>query len=125
MRLQQECFIPIGALDALHLQQESSPLSSSTIAYAYDALGRLNSRTVAGEVAETFGYDAIGRLTSHASDLGSFALSYLGQTGQITQRQLASSTLATSWSYLANSGDRRLAGIANVGLSASQFSNYS
>jgi hypothetical protein len=35
----------------------------------------------------------------------------------------AGSNLATSWSYLANSGDRRLAGISNAGLSASQFSN--
>jgi RHS repeat-associated protein len=32
--------------------------------------------------------------------------------------------LSTSWSYLANSGDRRLAGINNVGLSSSQYSNY-
>jgi RHS repeat-associated protein len=121
----QYAYIPVGALGALRLQQESSPLASSTIAYAYDALGRLASRTVAGEGAETFGYDAIGRLTNHASDLGSFALSYLGQTGQITGRALASSTLATSWSYLANSGDRRLAGIGNVGLSTGQYSTYS
>ena len=121
----QYAYVAVGALGALRLQQESSPLLNSTIAYAYDALGRLSSRTVTGEGAETFGYDAIGRLTSHAHDLGSFTLAYLGQTGQIAGRQLASSTLATNWSYLANVGDRRLAGIANVGLSASQFSNYS
>ncbi|HXM70358.1 MAG TPA: peptidase C39, partial [Thermoanaerobaculia bacterium] len=118
-------YVPVGALGALRLQQESSPLPSSTIAYAYDALGRLSSRTVAGEGAETFGYDAIGRLVSHASDLGSFALSYLGQTGQITGRQLAGSSLATTWSYLTAYGDRRLAGISNVGLSTSQYSTYS
>lgn len=63
-------------------------------------------------------------MTGHASDLGSFTLSYLGQTDQITQRQLLNSTLSTSWSYLPNSGDRRLASINNVGLSASQFSNF-
>jgi hypothetical protein len=33
--------------------------------------------------------------------------------------------LATSWSYLPNSGDRRLASIGNAGLSTSQYSNYS
>src|SRR6185312_7489947 len=49
---------------------------------------------------------------------------YLGQTGQIASRQLASSTLATTWSYLDNTGDRRLAGIANTGLTAGQFSNF-
>jgi len=39
-------YVAVGALGALRLQQESSPLASSTIAYAYDALGRLASRTV-------------------------------------------------------------------------------
>ncbi len=81
-------------------------------------------RTVQGAGAETFHYDAIGRLTTHASDLGSFTLSYLGQTGQMTGRQLASSTLATSWSYLNNTGDRRLSGINNVVLTAGQFSTF-
>jgi YD repeat-containing protein len=59
--------------------------ASSTISYVYDQLGRLASRTVQGQGAESFGYDAIGRLTSHASDLGAFTLAYLGQTGQITR----------------------------------------
>jgi RHS repeat-associated protein len=118
---------PVGALGALQLQQEASPLPGSAIAYAYDALGRLSSRTVASSGAETFQYDTIGRLDSHASDLGSFSLGYLGQTSQITQRQLlpVTSNLATSWSYLPNSGDRRLASIGNVGLSSGQYSNYS
>jgi len=98
--------------------------TSSAISSAYDALGRLSSRTVAGAGAETFGYDAIGRVTTHASDLGSFTLSYLGQTNQITGHALASSTLATTWSYLTNTNDRRLSGINNVGLSAGQFSTY-
>jgi YD repeat-containing protein len=103
-----------------------SPLPNGAIAYAYDALGRMSARTVAGSGAETFQYDAVGRLVSHTSDLGSFSLSYLGQTEQIAGRQLLpiTSNLATSWSYLPNSGDRRLASIGNVGLSTSQFSNY-
>jgi RHS repeat-associated protein len=116
--------VPVGSLGALQLQQESGPLANSAIASAYDELGRLASRTVQGAGAETFQYDAIGRLTTHASDLGSFTLAYLGQTRQMTGRQLASSTLATSWSYLNNTGDRRLAGINNVGLTAGQFSTY-
>ncbi len=118
-------YVPVGGLGALQLQQESGPLANSVIGYAYDELGRLASRTVAGAGAESFGYDPIGRLTSHTSDLGAFTLSYLGQTNQITQQQLASSTLSTAWSYLPNSGDRRLAGISNVGLTTGQFSTYS
>lgn len=117
-------YAPIGSLGALQLQQESGPLANSAIAYTYDALGRPASRIVAGGGAETLGYDPIGRLTSHTSDLGAFTLGYLGQTSQVTQRQLANTTLATAWSYLPNSGDRRLAGINNIGLTAGQFSTY-
>jgi RHS repeat-associated protein len=117
-------YVLVGTLGALQLQQESGPLPSSAITSAYDALGRLSQRTVQGAGAETFQYDAIGRLSVHTDDLGTFTLGYLGQTGQITSRQLASSTLATAWSYLNNTGDRRLAGIANTGLTAGQFSNF-
>jgi RHS repeat-associated protein len=122
----QYSYVPVGSLGALKLQQEASPLPSSAITYAYDELGRLNSRTVAGAGAETFAYDTLGRLSGHTSDLGSFALSYLGQTEQITQRQLlpATANLETNWSYLNNVGDRRLAQIANVGLAAGQFSTF-
>jgi RHS repeat-associated protein len=123
----QYSYVSVGSPGALQLQQEASPLPNSAIAYVHDSLGRLASRTVAGAGAETFGYDAIGRLMSHSSDIGSFALSYLGQTPQIAERQLlpVTSNLATSWSYLPNSGDRRLASIGNTGLSTSQYSNYS
>jgi RHS repeat-associated protein len=120
----QYSYVPVGSLGALQLQQESGPLANSAIAYAYDELGRLASRTVGGQGAETFQYDALGRLVTHASDLGSFTLGYLGQTGQLTSRALAGSTLATTWSYLPNSGDRRLSGINNTGLAAGQFSNF-
>jgi YD repeat-containing protein len=62
-------YVPVGSLGALQLQQEASPLPNSAMAYAYDALGRLNSRIVDSSGAETFQYDAIGRFVSHASDL--------------------------------------------------------
>ena len=120
----QYTYYPVGSLGALQLEQESSALPSSSIEYSYDELSRLTSRMVASQGAETFSYDAIGRLTGHGSDLGAFTLGYLGQTGQVTARELANSTLATTWSYLPNSGDRRLAQISNVGLSAGQHSTF-
>jgi RHS repeat-associated protein len=120
----QYAYVPAGTLGALQLSSEASPLAASTVSYLYDELGRLSSRTVQGAGAETFSYDAIGRLVGHAHDMGSFTLGYLGQTGQITSRALASSTLATTWSYLTNTNDRRLSGINNTGLTAGQFSNY-
>jgi YD repeat-containing protein len=39
-------YVPPGALGALRLQQETGPVA--TIAYGYDALGRLASRNVGG-----------------------------------------------------------------------------
>ncbi|MFC6046949.1 hypothetical protein ACFPYM_03770 [Methylobacterium hispanicum] len=37
------------------------PRCAWTIAYAYDALGRMRSRTVSGSGAETVAYDTLGR----------------------------------------------------------------
>jgi RHS repeat-associated protein len=120
----QYSYQPVFSLGALQLQQEISPLASSAIAYTYDELGRVVSRAVAGAAAETWQYDALGRITNHGSDLGQFTLSYLGQTSQVTSRQLTGSTLSTNWSYLPNSGDRRLAGIGNTGLASGQYLNF-
>lgn len=113
--LQSECFTATGAVDCSH-----------TIDYAYDELGRLSSRQIAGGGPETFGYDAIGRLVDHASDLGAFKISYLGQTSQRTVQQLLpqTSNLNTTWSYLDNTHDRRLAGVGNAGLAAGQYTNF-
>lgn len=93
---------PVGSLGALKLAQEESALPNSAIAYTHDALGRAVSRNVAGAGAETFGYDSIGRLTSHTSDLGSFTLSYLGQTGQIATRAPARTGLSAPQSLAAS-----------------------
>jgi RHS repeat-associated protein len=120
----QYSYVPVGTLGALQLQQETPPLANSAIAYAYDALGRVGSRSVTGAGTESFQYDTLGRLISDSNDLGTFTLTYLGQTGQITARQLANSSLATSWTYLPNSGDRRLAGISTTGLSAGQSTGF-
>lgn len=46
-------YYPVGSLGALQLEQESGPLPNSTIAYAYDELGRLGSRTVREPEQET------------------------------------------------------------------------
>ena len=117
-------YSPVGKLGAMQLQEEKGPLANDTIDFTYDPIGRLASRTVSGTGAETFDFDAIGRLIGHSSDVGSFTLSYLGQTGQLTQRQLSGTTLSTTVSYLPNSEDRRLAEISNVGLSSGQYSTY-
>jgi RHS repeat-associated protein len=114
-QLAQECLTASGSTSCSH-----------TIAYGYDALGRPASRQISGSGPETLQYDAIGRVNNHFSDLGAFQISYLGQTTQIKVRQLlpATSTLKTTWSYLDNTHDRRLSGIANTGLTSGQYTNF-
>ncbi|EJB01774.1 RHS repeat-associated core domain protein [Rhizobium leguminosarum bv. trifolii WSM597] len=116
LQLQTECFTTNGASGCSH-----------DITYGYDELGRMASRTISGSGPETFQYDAIGRQTNHSSDLGAFELGYLGETPQLTTRQLlpVNSNLKTAWSYLDNIHDRRLAVIANTGLDTGQFTNFS
>jgi RHS repeat-associated protein len=114
-------YVPVGALGALRLEQESSPLPDGKITYAYDPLGRVVSRTVGGASPETFQYDAIGRLIGHTDALGKFAISYLGETGQMIGRHLVGRRVATAWSYLSNTDDRRLAEIDNKFPNERQF----
>jgi RHS repeat-associated protein len=114
-------YVPVGSLGALRLQLEAGPIGA--IAYAYDALGRISRRNVAGNI-ETFQYDGLSRLTGHIDPLGQFSLTYLGQTGQITGRTQTSAAAYpahTVWAYLANTGDRRLAAIASAGMRAFSF----
>jgi len=120
----QFAYVPVGTFGALQVQQEATPLASGTISYTYDGLGRVSSRTVQGSGAQSFAYDAIGRQIGDTNELGAFTLAYLGQTGQITSRALASSNLATTWTYLPNAGDRRLASISTTGITAGQYSTF-
>ncbi len=120
----QFSYVPAGTFGALKIQQETTPLASGTITYAYDALGRVASRTITGSGAESFQYDALGRLTNDTNDLGTFTLAYLGQTSQLASSSLAGSSLAMTLSYLPNSGDRRLSGISTAGLSSGQYSTF-
>lgn len=116
----------VGEVGGLLVSQSSGPLAAATIDLNYDELGRVVSRTVAGSGPEGFQYDALGRLSSHTSDLGTFAYSYLGQTGQMVARSLNGSgaMLKTTWNYLSNVDDRRLSEVDNFGLTASQYSKF-
>jgi len=108
----------VPVLGALQVQTETQPLAS--IVYGYDPLGRLASRQVSGNGPEGFGYDELNRLTSHS--LGSFTLGYNGDSGQITSR--ASTKVDTTWAYLPNAMDRRLASIDTTWLAAGQFTQF-
>lgn len=106
--------VPTGSLGGLQLARETGPLPDSVVIYGYDALGRIASRG-AGKVTEDLQYDAIGRLVQDTNPLGTFTISYLGETAQPTERQVNGGSPIT-WGYLGNIGDRRLASINNDNL---------
>ncbi len=112
---------PIGSLGALKLLKEYGPYTNDSIAYQYDALSRLVSRTVDTNT-ETFAYDALSRLITHGTALGTFNLGYLGQTGQLTSQQISTGTVGTIYAYDSNTNDRRLMSITNSG--ATRSFNY-
>jgi len=104
---------PVGSFGALQLAGETHGTPSTKITYGYDALGRMTSREVAG-AKESIAYDALGRPVRHASPLGAFGYTYLGETDQLSRR--GTKTFVTQFQYEGNTGDRRLAGIINSGL---------
>jgi YD repeat-containing protein len=106
---------PVGALGALRLAAETGPDgAAATVSYGYDALGRVTSRTVAG-ASETIGYDVLGRVASLTNPLGSFAETWLGDTGQPFSETLLGGAAGTTWSWLGNQSDRRLAALTYSG----------
>jgi RHS repeat-associated protein len=108
----------IGAPGALQLAREAGPFTNDAIAYAYDPLSRLASRTVDSNT-ESFAYDKLSRLITHGTALGIFNLGYLGQTEQLTSQQISTGTVGTTWQYDTNTNDRRLKAINNSGATRS------
>lgn len=98
------------------------PLTDDTIAYAYDALGRVASRSIGG-VPMTQTYDALGRVVNVANVLGSFAYGYEGTT-----TRLASIDLPGGWrtllEYFDGTGDRRLKSLRHLRPDASPLSRH-
>lgn len=115
-------YVPIGTIGALNVASEDGPYGNDTVSYSYDALGRVATRTIAA-ATETYAYDAIGRPTSHSSQLGTFTMSYLGATSQLTRRENAG--VSNRWVYGGNLVDRRLLSVGTVGAFSSNDSRRS
>lgn len=109
----------VGTNGALGLDTEDGPFSNDTVAYGYDAAGRVSSRTIPGGSAESLTYDLLGRLSTHGTDLGSFTYGYLGNSGQVTSRTVGS--IVTSLGYDTNTNDRRLLTISTTGAVGRNF----
>lgn len=91
---------------ANRLATKDGPLANDTIAYQYDALGRLATRTVAGS-PETWTYDEVSRVTQCVNALGTFNYGYEGATRRPVSMTYPNGVLST-WSYYDHLGGHRL-----------------
>lgn len=106
-------FHPVGVLGANRLAQEVVPTPNATMAYSYDALGRLASRSLDG-LTENFQYDNLSRLSQDQNPLGTFAYTHLGETDQVASQESKDSPLRVLYRYESNTDDRRLKAILNL-----------
>jgi len=92
----------------------TGPLANSTVAYQYDALGRMTGRTINGSANSlTIGYDSIGRRVTESNLLGTFTTAYVNNTHRVQSVSLGSGP-STQYSYLGNTQDKRLGEIDNL-----------
>ncbi len=107
----------VGIAGALQLTAEDGPFAHDRITYSYDGLGRVTQRIIDG-TGDSTAYDVLGRVITHSGPLGTFALSYLGQTNQLARRSVQQITGAhwdTTWQYGDNLHDRHLTAITHSG----------
>ena len=111
-----------GSLGAMQVASVDGPLTNDTITYDYDELGRPVGRAI-NSVGLTLAYDALGRLSSETNPLGMFGYTYVGATGRVATRTYPNGQ-TTSYSYLGNTGDRRLQTIHHRKPDASTLSKF-
>lgn len=99
-------------LGAGRLASIDGPWSNDTIAYSYDELGRVNSRSV-NSVAQTTDYDSLGRVTEIQNPLGTFVYNYVNYTERLSSIELPNGQ-TTEFNYFNNAGDQRLEEIKNL-----------
>jgi len=108
-------------------------LSSGTISYLYDELGRVVNRKINGATNDaSWTYDAAGRLDSWANPLGTFDPTYVNETaGSNTyygSSRFASITLplglSTAYQWEPNTGDFRLKEIKHLDPSANVIEKF-
>jgi RHS repeat-associated protein len=92
-----------GRLASVNGQQ-----SNDTIAYTYDELGRVVTRTLNG-ITTTSGYDALGRLTTLTDPISPvpFTYTYVSTTDRVQSVTYPNGQVST-YAYHPNSGDHRL-----------------
>ena len=92
------------------------------IAYGYDELGRLLSRSFQG-ASNRVTYDSLGRIHTATNLLGALPYNFVGVTERL-DNVLYPNGQRTNYVYFANSGDKRLQRIQNLTLASSNLSKF-
>ena len=82
--------------------------ANDTLAYTYDQLGRVATRTLNAVGSVVNGFDGLGRAMSQVNGLGTFTTSYVANTGRVDHGDLGNGQ-RVQLSYLRVAGDDRLA----------------
>jgi RHS repeat-associated protein len=118
-------YVSVGSLGGLQLLTITPPFNNSTVTLGYDNVSRFQSYAVSGWT-DVYSHDSLGRILTHATPVGAFSYTYLGQTDQPIGRSatVGSNTFSTSWGYDTNTNDRRLLTITNSGVTRSFTLGY-
>ena len=97
-----------GQLGAGHLATVDGPLPNDVVAYGYDELGRVTSRSINSSLnTMTWTLDALGRVTTEANVLGTFTYTYDGTTSRLATVAYPNGQTST-YSFLPAIQDHRL-----------------
>lgn len=116
-------YYAVGVPGAGHRKRIHGPGAHDQLAYTYDGLGRVVTRTVDGST-ETFTYDPLGRVIEDDNVLGDFTNRYLGDTGRLAKRTAAGSPYQVVHRYENNLNDRRLKAILNQTVTRSHHGGF-
>jgi RHS repeat-associated protein len=109
-------------LGAGQLQSVDGPLVNDTITYTYDELGRELSHAING-VSAIQTYDSLGRVQTITNPLGLFSNTYVANSPRLQSTTYPNGQL-TSYTYFANTGNKRLQTLQNKtsgGVNISKF----
>ena len=117
--------VPAAAtLGAGRLASVAGPFANSTLAFTYDALGRVGSQSLNGAAnAATLGYDTLGRVHTVNNTLGAFTYNFVRNTGRLDNVALPNGQ-TTQYSYFSGTSDPRLQTIKNATSAASLLSQF-
>jgi RHS repeat-associated protein len=117
-------YVAPGTNGAGQVATVDGPLTNDTIAYTYDALGRVIQRTINGTANQVdWTFDALGRVTSEENLLGEFTYTYHSVTNRLNTVTYPNGQTST-YSYLDDELDHRLETIHHKYPNASTLSKF-